>query len=249
VAGRAYAGGKPSLQHEVKIEAVENHTPEVIVIDEIGRESKRLRRAPSRARVQLIGTAHGRTQETCANPTCRTCGGIESVTLSDEEATRRGTQKRWLERPPPADLRRLIEIKERVTWSFTPMCPLRGYLLRGYSPQTEVRYRNSDDEVVVEKATARPWPDVARPCRPRVPYAGRPAPRLRAAAAPDRQGSNHPGDPPLNNAARCRRNRRPLQGGDSRIPPVLGYPYGLARNRLMQAANAWVCPGGGARPE
>ena len=100
---------EPTLQHEVMIEAVENHMPEVIVIDEIGRELEAVAaRTIAERGVQLIGTAHGNTLENLLmNPTlCDLVGGIESVTLSDEEARRRGTQKSVLERARPAHLRR-----------------------------------------------------------------------------------------------------------------------------------------------
>jgi len=84
----------PSLQHEVMIEAVENHNPEAIVIDEIGRELEaQAARTIAERGVQLIGTAHGRSLENLLlNPTLSDLvGGIEAVTLSDEEARLRGT--------------------------------------------------------------------------------------------------------------------------------------------------------------
>ncbi|MCK4692152.1 MAG: Flp pilus assembly complex ATPase component TadA, partial [Anaerolineales bacterium] len=87
---------QPALQHEVMIEAVENHNPQVIVIDEIGRELEAVAaRTIAERGVQLIGTAHGNNLENLLlNPTLSDLvGGIETVTLSDEEARRRGTQK------------------------------------------------------------------------------------------------------------------------------------------------------------
>jgi stage III sporulation protein SpoIIIAA len=90
----------PPLQYEVMIEAVENHMPEVIVIDEIGRELEALAaRTIAERGVQLVGTAHGNTLgNLMQNPTlCDLVGGIQAVTLSDEEARRRGTQKTVLE--------------------------------------------------------------------------------------------------------------------------------------------------------
>ena len=95
---------QPERQHEVMIEAVENHNPEVIVIDEIGRELEAMAaRTIAERGVQLIGTAHGNALENLMlNPTLSDLvGGIESVTLSDEEARRRGTQKSVLERRAP----------------------------------------------------------------------------------------------------------------------------------------------------
>ncbi len=106
----------PSLQHEVMIEAVENHMPEVIVIDEIGREPEaEAARTIAERGVQLIGTAHGQTLDNLLmNPTLMDLvGGIQSVTLSDEEARRRGTQKSILERKAPPTFDVLIEIQER----------------------------------------------------------------------------------------------------------------------------------------
>ncbi|MCS6827194.1 MAG: AAA family ATPase, partial [Caldilinea sp.] len=106
----------PSLQHELMIEAVENHMPEVIIIDEIGREQEAIAaRTIAERGVQLIGTAHGNSLENLLmNPTLSDLvGGIESVTLSDEEARRRGTQKSVLERRAPPTFDVLIEIKDR----------------------------------------------------------------------------------------------------------------------------------------
>jgi stage III sporulation protein SpoIIIAA len=107
---------EPALQHEVMIEAVENHMPEVIIIDEIGRELEAVAaRTIAERGVQLIGTAHGNSLENLLmNPTLSDLvGGIESVTLSDEEARRRGTQKSVLERRAPPTFDVLIEIKDR----------------------------------------------------------------------------------------------------------------------------------------
>src|SRR5260221_13342994 len=101
---RRMQGGRTVEQHAVMIEAVENHMPEVIVIDEIGTqlEAEAARTIAERG-VQLIATAHGQTLENLlVNPTLNDLlGGIQSVTLSDEEARRRGTQKSVLERKSP----------------------------------------------------------------------------------------------------------------------------------------------------
>lgn len=106
----------PERQHEVMIEAVENHNPEVIVIDEIGRELEaRAARTIAERGVQLIGTAHGNALENLMlNPVLSDLiGGIESVTLSDEEAKRRGTQKTVLERRAPPTFEILVELQAR----------------------------------------------------------------------------------------------------------------------------------------
>ena len=106
----------PALQHEVMIEAVENHMPQVIVIDEIGTELEaQAARTIAERGVQLIGTAHGNTLDNLMlNPTLSDLiGGIQSVTLGDEEARRRRTQKSVLERKAPPTFDVIVEIQDR----------------------------------------------------------------------------------------------------------------------------------------
>jgi stage III sporulation protein SpoIIIAA len=106
----------PTAQHAVMIEAVENHMPQVVVIDEIGTELEAMAaRTIAERGVQLIGTAHGNTLENLMlNPTLSDLiGGIQSVTLSDEEARRRGTQKSILERKAPPTFNVMVEIVDR----------------------------------------------------------------------------------------------------------------------------------------
>ncbi len=150
----------PSLQHEVMIEAVENHNPEVIVIDEIGRELEaQAARTIAERGVQLIGTAHGRTLENLLlNPTLSDLiGGIESVTLSDEEARRRGTQKTVLERRAPPTFDVLIEIQERDRLTIHPdVAAAVDALVRGAAVQPEVRYRDAKGEIHHEKPAPKP---------------------------------------------------------------------------------------------
>ncbi|MEA3337251.1 MAG: R3H domain-containing nucleic acid-binding protein [Chloroflexota bacterium] len=151
---------QPAHQHEVMIEAVENHMPEIIIIDEIGRELEAAAaRTIAERGVQLIGTAHGRNLENLLlNPTLSDLvGGIESVTLSDEEARRRGTQKSVLERKAPPTFEVLVEIEDRQT-----MVVHHGVaravddFLRGRNLRPEVRYRDETGKVHVEAAPARP---------------------------------------------------------------------------------------------
>ena len=152
---------QPSLQHEVMIEAVENHMPEVIVIDEIGRELEAMAaRTIAERGVQLIGTAHGRTLDNLLiNPTLSDLvGGIESVTLSDEEARRRGTQKTVLERRAPPTFDVLIEIQDRQKLLVHhDVATSVDNVVRGRAPDTELRFR--DEEGHVHKST----PEAAAP--------------------------------------------------------------------------------------
>ena len=146
----------PNLQHEVMIEAVENHMPEVIIIDEIGRELEAAAaRTIAERGVQLVGTAHGITLENLLmNPTLSDLvGGIDSVTLSDEEARRRGTQKSVLERKAPPTFDVLIEIQDRQRMAIhNDVSAAVDSLLRGRPLQPEVRYLDSQGNVRIERA-------------------------------------------------------------------------------------------------
>lgn len=148
----------PMLQHEVMIEAVENHMPEVIVIDEIGRELEaEAARTIAERGVQLIGTAHGNSLDNLMmNPTLSDLiGGIQSVTLSDEEARRRGTQKSVLERKAPPTFDVLIEIQERSRIAVHhEVARAVDSLLRGRLLAPEIRTRETDGQVRIEKSAA-----------------------------------------------------------------------------------------------
>ncbi len=149
----------PSLQHEVMIEAVENHMPQVIVIDEIGTELEaQAARTIAERGVMLIGTAHGNNLDNLMlNPTLSDLiGGIQSVTLGDEEARRRRTQKSVLERKAPPTFDVIIEIidRERVT-VHADVADTVDSMLRGDQVAAELRWR---DEEGVHRSQARPRP-------------------------------------------------------------------------------------------
>ena len=148
---------RPDLQHAVMIEAVENHMPEVIVIDEIGTEAESLAaRTIAERGVQLIATAHGQSLDNLLmNPTLSDLlGGIHAVTLSDEEARRRGTQKTVLERKAPPTFDTLVEIRNRDEFSvYHDTASVVDAFLRGRSIRPEGRVRKPDGYEVVEKAT------------------------------------------------------------------------------------------------
>ena len=220
---------EPMLQHEVMIEAVENHNPEVIVIDEIGRELEALAaRTIAERGVQLIGTAHGQTLDNLLlNPTLSDLvGGIEAVTLSDEEARRRGTQKTVLERRAPPTFDVLIEIQTRDRFAVhTDIMSSVDSLLREVPLPPEIRMRDPEGKIQIEKtetvAKQRPErvngqrADVKTPTRGRVPV---PATEEVLATA------------------------RPATSIGSALQTVRVYPYGVARNRLQQAAKRLGVP-------
>ncbi len=149
----------PTAQHGVMIEAVENHMPEVIVIDEIGTELEAgAARTIAERGVQLIGTAHGNTLENLMlNPTLSDLiGGIQSVTLSDEEARRRGTQKSILERKAPPTFSVMVELRERDQVAvYHDVAAMVDATLRNQTVEPEVRKRLDDGDYEILSTPAR----------------------------------------------------------------------------------------------
>jgi stage III sporulation protein SpoIIIAA len=230
----------PNLQHEVMIEAVENHNPEAIVIDEIGREMEAAAaRTIAERGVQLIGTAHGNTLENLLlNPTLADLvGGIESVTLSDEEARRRGTQKTVLERRSPPTFDVLIEIQNRSRLVVhTDVAAAVDTLLRGYPLPPEIRSR-MDGEIRIEKA----------PPPPRAPGAGQQGyrrqngefQRERYTPRYERYERFEGRGAPVEEKEEAPQGRERDRSG---MQPLRIYAYGVARNRLSQAARRLGVP-------
>ncbi|MBW4631147.1 MAG: AAA family ATPase [Iphinoe sp. HA4291-MV1] len=141
----------PEQQHQVMIEAVENHMPEVIVIDEIGTELEALAaRTIAERGVQLVGTAHGNQIENLIkNPTlCDLIGGIQAVTLGDDEARRRGTQKTVLERKAPPTFEIAVEMLERQRWVVhESVADTVDTLLRGRQSSPQIRTVDENGKV------------------------------------------------------------------------------------------------------
>ena len=212
----------PSLQHEVMIEAVENHNPEVIIIDEIGRalEAEAARTIGERG-VQLVGTAHGNSLDNLMlNPTLSDLiGGIESVTLSDEEARRRGTQKTVLERRNPPTFDVLIEIQQRDRLSIhLDVSAAVDALLRGFPLPAEIRTREADGQIRVEKEQVSPTPGAKR--------------------GGDSLGTRGT----LRLSASPATSARPRTESRQNLPTTRIYPFGVARNRLIQAIKRMRLP-------
>ncbi len=218
---------RPDRQHEVMIEAVENHNPEVIVIDEIGRELEAMAaRTIAERGVQLIGTAHGNALENLLlNPTLSDLvGGIESVTLSDEEARRRGTQKTVLERRAPPTFDVLIEIQTRNRLAIhEDVAAAVDALLRGRPLPVEVRSRSPEGEIIVE--TVQPEPKAL------VERGGR-----------NGNGGGRRMNKPAPQPATADDMPASANGEHSRAEPLRLYAYGVARNRLQQSARRLRVP-------
>ena len=149
----------PSRQHAVMIEAVENHMPEVIIIDEMGTEPEAAAaRTIAERGVQLIATAHGNTLDNLLmNPTLSDLiGGVQSVTLGDEEARRRGTQKTILERKAPPTFDVVVEIQswEKVAIHSDVALTVDTWL-RGNPVFPETRWSDESGQVVKSREVSQ----------------------------------------------------------------------------------------------
>ena len=224
-AARRMQVAKPSLQHEVMIEAVENHNPEVIVIDEIGRELEaQAARTIAERGVQLIGTAHGNTLENILlNPTLSDLiGGVESVTLSDDEARRRGTQKTVLERRAPPTFTVLVEIQDRHRIAVHPdIASAVDSVLRGYPLPPEIRFRDANNKIHIQK--------------PILPTASTATQSLKRGTGMEKTPFQRNGGekrPQTRYETVIEKSTQPEKSNDIKQRSL--YAYGVARNRLIQ---------------
>jgi len=149
----------PSRQHGIMIEAVENHMPETIIIDEMGTEQEAAAaRTIAERGVQLIATAHGNTLDNLImNPTLSDLvGGIQTVTLGDQEARYRGTQKSVLERKAPPTFDVVVEIQgwDRLA-VHDNVAQVVDQWLRGFPIAPEIRSMGNNGEVVHTQEAAR----------------------------------------------------------------------------------------------
>ena len=186
---------RPELQHQVMIEAVENHMPEVIVIDEIGTELEaQAARTIAERGVMLVATAHGNELANLVkNPTLSDLvGGIESVTLGDEEARRRRTQKTVLERAAEPTFPLAVEMHSRHRWLVhRDVARTVDLLLRGQLPRPQVRELDANGELQLREAPP-PVAPRALPSPAPLPPPSRPRfTPLAPVPLPDPQGSQH----------------------------------------------------------
>ncbi len=236
---------QPNLQHEVMIEAVENHNPEVIVIDEIGRELEaEAARTIAERGVQLIGTAHGNTLDNLLlNPTLSDLvGGIESVTLSDEEARRRGTQKTVLERRAPPTFDVLIEIQERERLIVHHDVAMSvDNLLRGRPVETELRFR--DESGVVQRIMQQSAePTTTRGKRERGRDNGRELPMEREKRPAGRRQPIELEEEPGEESVVSELAMIPARTPRGALKTIKVFGYGIARGKLEEAAQRLRVP-------
>jgi len=214
---------EPDHQHAVMIEAVENHMPEVIVIDEIGAAQEALAaRTIAERGVQLIATVHGNTLENLMiNPTLSDLvGGIHPVTLSDEEARRRRTQKTVLERKAPPTFDALIEIQNKDRFQIhQDVAEAVDLMLRGYIPKTEIRERHEEGRVTIHQSEVE-----QRPPRETIKAGSKPSEDIEEPEAPPRK------------------RKREHHGSSGSAALTRIFPYGISRERLERAIHELGVP-------
>jgi len=222
---------RPELQHQVMIEAVENHMPEVIVIDEIGTELEaQAARTIAERGVMLVATAHGNAlSNLLKNPTLSDLvGGIESVTLGDEEARRRRTQKTVQERAAEPTFPLAVEMHSRSLWLVhLDVASTVDLLLRGQAARPQLRQLGADGQVLVQEPAPPPRPPASRaPSFPR-PFGStsefltpKPSPASPFAA----QGPARPRLVPLAPVPLPDPRRRPTPGGYGAVSLARTHP-------------------------
>ncbi len=251
----------PELQHQVMIEAVENHMPEVIVIDEIGTELEAMAaRTIAERGVQLVGTAHGNQIENLIkNPTLSDLvGGIQAVTLGDDEARRRGSQKTVLERKAPPTFEIAVEMSERQRWVVhESVADMVDSLLRGRQPSPQVRTVDENGKVAITRSLTAVNGRVHSPSREEsLLTPARPSNGWRASGqmvplpsfSPDRErGSGQSEfdrllDESLNNSDSFDFTAIRQAGPNGEDLPLHVYPYGVSRSQLEQVVQVLSLP-------
>ena len=252
----------PELQHQVMIEAVENHMPEVIVIDEIGTELEAMAaRTIAERGVQLVGTAHGNQIENLIkNPTLSDLvGGIQAVTLGDDEARRRGSQKTVLERKAPPTFEIAVEMSERQRWVVhESVADMVDSLLRGRQPSPQVRTVDENGKVAITRSltaingrvhsTSREESLLTTPARPSNGWraSGQMVPL--PSFSPERErGSGQSEfdrllDESLNNSDSFDFTAIRQAGPNGEDLPLHVYPYGVSRSQLEQVVQVLSLP-------
>ncbi|MEG3436713.1 R3H domain-containing nucleic acid-binding protein [Pannus brasiliensis CCIBt3594] len=247
---------RPEYQHQVMIEAVENHMPEVIVIDEIGTELEALAaRTIAERGVQLVGTAHGnRLENLIKNPTLSDLvGGIQAVTLGDEEARRRGSQKTVLERKAPPTFEIAIEMLERQRWVIhEDVSATIDQLLRGREMPGQIRTVDADGNVQIEREEVKqPIPLNTRGNYPLElatpkPTGWRASGRMAPVSGPKTPAKAETDFDRLLDRSWLQEepetDKVRLPGPNGEDWPVYVYPYGVSRSQMEQVVRALDLP-------
>lgn len=248
---------RPELQHQVMIEAVENHMPEVIVIDEIGTELEAMAaRTIAERGVQLVGTAHGNTiANLIKNPTLSDLiGGIQAVTLGDDEARRRRSQKTVLERKAPPTFAIAIEMLARQRWVVhEDVAATVDLFLRGVEPVVQVRTIDENGKVTIAEEQPQQTLNsanstltterstVVTPLRPQgLRASGKMTPVKSVTSSPPSTDSEF--ETMLEASWQTGESQVRVPGPNGEDLPVYVYPYGIGRSQLEQVIEVLDLP-------
>lgn len=247
---------RPELQHQVMIEAVENHMPEVIVIDEIGTELEALAaRTIAERGVQLVGTAHGNSlANLIKNPTLSDLvGGIQAVTLGDDEARRRGSQKTVLERKAPPTFAIAVEMLERQRWVVhEDTSETIDTILRGIEPGSQIRTVDDSGEISIiheeprqlNRGAINRGSNIATPLRPGGWRASGKMTPVAPFGGKKKDKINPEFERMLDTSWQTQDAQEKLRtpGPNGEDWPIYVYPYGIGRSQLDQVINVLDLP-------
>ena len=224
------------LQHRIMIEAVENHMPEVVVIDEIGTELEAIAaRTIAERGVQLVATAHGNTLgNVISNPTLSDLvGGTQAVTLGDIEARRRRTQKTVLERKHTPTFDVVVEMRERNYLGIhNDVGRAVDRMLRGLQVPLEMRRLKDDGEIESQVEDAMQSEDGFETA----------AFDLSSVRSPRRSDDLRNGHSNGNGSRSSKSERRGAEDGMPERPPIQIHPFGVPRETLRTAIRAMGVP-------
>ena len=249
---------RPELQHQVMIEAVENHMPEVIVIDEIGTELEAsAARTIAERGVQLVATAHGNHLENLIkNPTLSDLiGGIQSVTLGDDEARRRRSQKTVLERKASPTFQIAVEMWERQKWVVhEEVAQTVDSLLRGKPSLPQVRQVDDEGKVSITRDPSISTSPESNPTTTKLdidttqmnkPMGLRAQGKMTPLPLHYSAVGNESFDQMLTNSwsqAEANTNKIRTPGPNGEDFPIYLYPYGVGKNQLEQVIEILKMP-------
>ena len=224
------------LQHRIMIEAVENHMPEVVVIDEIGTELEAIAaRTIAERGVQLVATAHGNTLgNVITNPTLSDLvGGTQAVTLGDIEARRRRTQKTVLERKHTPTFDVVVEMRERnYLGVHNDVGRAVDRMLRGLQVPLEMRQLNEDGTVDTQVEDAMESEDGFETA----------AFDLNAVRSPRRSYDHAQETTNGNGRSRAQSDTVTRDDRMPEPPPIRVHPFGVPRETLRSAVRAMGVP-------
>ena len=233
------------LQHRIMVEAVENHMPEVVVIDEIGTELESIAaRTIAERGVQLVATAHGNTLgNVISNPTLSDLvGGTQAVTLGDIEARRRRTQKTVLERKHTPTFDVVVEMRERYyVGVHNDVGRAVDRMLRGLQVPLDMRRLKDDGSVETQVEDAMASEDGFETAAFDLNSIRSPRRSFDSANEPENRNGNGNGNG-VKELKSDPVDEDQILDGPPEQPPIRVHPFGVPRESLRSGIRAMGVP-------